>query len=235
MDNVQFSPLGDSGIVVSMGDRIDRITHEKVMALSSYLEEHPFDGMIEMVPGFTTVSVYYDPIYFFYMGAQFPYEWILNKLRKIVSELSNGQLKEARVIEIPVCYGGEFGPDLEDVAIHNGLTQDEVIRIHSETEYLTYMLGFAPGFPYLGGMNSRIATPRRHSPRLTIPAGSVGIGGEQTGIYPMESPGGWQLIGKTPLSLFRSGKNSPCLLRAGDTVRFRPITREEYDQWEGID
>jgi inhibitor of KinA len=233
MDHDQFSPLGDSGIVVKMGDCIDRKAHEKVMALSGYLEEHPFEGMIEIVPSFTTVAVFYDPIRLFNLGALFPYEWVLAKLKEIVSQFSNGKLKEARVIEIPVCYGDEFGPDLVDVAKHNDLTTDEVIRIHSEADYLVYMIGFAPGFPYLGGMDKRIITPRRRSPRLTIPEGSVGIGGVQTGIYPIESPGGWQLIGKTPLSLFRSGEDSPSLLRAGDIVRFRPITREAYDHWEG--
>lgn len=235
MDLDQFSPLGDSGIVVKIGEGIDRKTHEKVMALSGYLEEHPFEGMIEIVPGFTTVAVFYDPIRLFNLGATFPYEWVLTKLKGIVSQFSNGKVKEARRMEIPVCYGGEFGPDLSEVANHNGLTPDEVIRIHSEAEYLVYMIGFAPGFPYLGGMDKRIITPRRRSPRLAIPEGAVGIGGEQTGIYPIESPGGWQLIGQTPLSLFQSREDSPSLLRAGDIVRFRPITREEYDHLGGAD
>jgi inhibitor of KinA len=233
MDDDQFSPLGDSGIVVKMGDGIDRKTHEKVMALSRYLVEHPFDGMIEIVPSFTTVAVYYDPIRLFNLGVLFPYEGVLVKLKEIVSQLPDGQVNESRVMDIPVCYGGEFGPDLADVARFNGLTPDEVVRIHSSAECLVYRIGFAPGFPYLGGMDQRITTPRRRSPRLTIPRGTVGIGGEQTGIYPIESPGGWQLIGKTPLSLFRPGEESPSLLRAGDIVRFRPITQEEYVQREG--
>ena len=230
-----FCPLGDSGIVVTLGDGIDSRTHEKVMALSGYLEEHPFEGMVEIVPGFTTVAVFYDPIRLFHLGVSFPYEWVLGKLKEMVSQFAGRKAGEARRVEIPVCYGGDFGPDLVEVAKHNGLTPDEVIHIHSEAEYLVYMIGFAPGFPYLGGMDKRISTPRRRSPRLAIPAGSVGIGGEQTGIYPIESPGGWQLIGRTPLALFQPDENPPSLLRAGDIVCFRPVTREEYVALGGAD
>ncbi|MBO9131406.1 5-oxoprolinase subunit PxpB [Bacillus sp. 165] len=233
MDQEQFSPLGDSGIVISMGDCIDRKVHEKVMALTGYLEKYPLEGMIEIVPGFTTVAVFYDPIHLFNLGVWFPYEWVLSRLKEIVVQFSIEKVKKARVVEIPVCYGGEFGPDLEAVAKYSGLTRDEVICVHSEADYLVYMIGFAPGFPYLGGMDKRIATPRRRSPRLTIPEGSVGIGGEQTGVYPIESPGGWQLIGRTPLSLFRFDENQPSLLCAGDIVRFRPITKDAYNSWNG--
>lgn len=132
------------------------------------------------------------------------------------------------VIEIPVCYGEEFGPDLEFVANHNGLTPEEVIRIHSSAEYLVYMVGFAPGFPYLGGMPEAIAAPRRPSPRLAIPAGSVGIAGKQTGVYPIETPGGWQIIGRTPIALFVPDSNPPTILASGDRICFRPISRQEY-------
>ena len=129
-----------------------------------------------------------------------------------------------------MCYGGEFGPDLEFVVEHNGLTAEEVIAIHSEKEYLVYMIGFAPGFPYLGGMDTKIAAPRKESPRTTIPAGSVGIANTQTGIYSIETPGGWQLIGRTPLSLFSLHRDRSSLLQAGDRVRFLPISLEEYRQ-----
>jgi inhibitor of KinA len=131
-------------------------------------------------------------------------------------------------VEIPVCYGGEFGADLDFVAKHANLTPGEVIEIHSAADYLVHMIGFAPGFPYLGGMSSKIAAPRRSSPRLKVPAGSVGIAGEQTGIYPLETPGGWQLIGRTPLALFRPEQDPPTLLQPGDIVRFRPITPQQF-------
>ncbi len=133
-------------------------------------------------------------------------------------------------MEIPVCYGGSFGPDLSFVAEHGKITEEEVIRIHSSRDYRIYMLGFLPGFPYLGGMDERIFTPRLNSPRTRIPAGSVGIGGEQTGIYPMDSPGGWQLIGRTPYRLFKPEQVRKPLYEAGDSIRFVPINQEEYKE-----
>jgi inhibitor of KinA len=182
--------------------------------------------MVEYVPAFTTVTVYYNPLLLSYKDA-------CSALARIVTDVETAPAVSARTIEIPVCYGGEFGPDLEFVAEHNGLTVDEVVQIHSGGEYLVYMIGFAPGFPYLGGMSVRIQAPRRLSPRLSIPAGTVGIAGMQTGVYPIETPGGWQLIGRTPEELFRPNLSSPSLLQAGDLVRFRPTSRMEYDQWKG--
>src|ERR671914_867162 len=135
---------------------------------------------------------------------------------------------DTRTVGIPVHYGGNFGPDLGFVALHNELTEQQVIEIHSQPMYLVYMIGFAPGFPYLGGMSERLASPRRESPREKIPAGSVGIAGSQTGVYPIETPGGWQLIGRTPLRLFRPDKDDPSLLRTGDRVRFHAIEPAEY-------
>ncbi|MGG1659835.1 5-oxoprolinase subunit PxpB [Brevibacillus sp. NRS-1366] len=230
LPNHEFSPLGDSGVIVKLGDVIDQKTHEKVVTFSEYLQKHPFPGMIEFVPSFTTMTVYYDPVLLFDPKSNvIPYERVLAILGQMVGELQKRQMGEDRLVEIPVCYGGSFGPDLEAVATHNGLSSEEVIAIHSSTEYLVYMIGFAPGFPYLGGMDERLATPRRSSPRLAIPMGSVGIGGSQTGIYSVESPGGWQIIGRTPQSLFQPDDKSPSLLRSGDKVRFRPISEREYD------
>ena len=152
------------------------------------------------------------------------------ELQTTLLNLRDESLKDQRTVEIPVCYGGDYGPDLEFVAQHNSLTEEKVVAIHSAADYLVYMIGFAPGFPYLGGMSEQIAAPRRESPRLQIPAGSVGIAGAQTGVYPIETPGGWQLIGRTPLELFRPTEDPPTRLRAGDIVRFRPITSEEFDR-----
>ncbi|WP_047150712.1 5-oxoprolinase subunit PxpB [Aneurinibacillus tyrosinisolvens] len=217
-------PLGDSAVVIELGKEINEQIHHKVRVLSAYLDEHPFPGMVEYVPAFTTVTVFYDPVQF---GSS-PYRHVCTVIKNFAAGLSRIPEEEPRIVEIPVCYGGEFGPDLEFVADHNGLTPEEVISIHSSGDYLVYMVGFAPGFPYLGGMPGKIATPRRSSPRLSIPAGTVGIGGTQTGVYPIETPGGWQLIGRTPLPLFRSNENPPALLQAGDRIRFRPISRQEY-------
>ncbi|WP_272048894.1 5-oxoprolinase subunit PxpB [Paenibacillus thiaminolyticus] len=224
---MHFYPLGDAAVVVEFDKVIGPASHEQVRLLSLYLDHHPIPGMIEYVPAFTTVTVFYDPVAMRYAEAQ-------AKLERAVAQTAEMRLdKKVRTVEIPVCYGGAFGPDLEDVAAHNRLTADEVVRIHSSAEYLVYMIGFAPGFPYLGGMPERIATPRRSSPRLAIPAGSVGIAGMQTGVYPIVTPGGWQLIGRTPVPLFRLDITPPTLLRAGDTIRFVPISEKEYEGWEG--
>lgn len=222
---IDLIPLGDSAVIVQMGQTIQPETHRQVKALAAHLDEHPFPGLIEYIPAFTTVTVFYDPLRLSFSSVC----WILEQM---VSGLGDAMDIQPKTVEIPVCYGGEFGPDLEFVAEHNGLTPEEVIRIHSSGEYLVYMIGFAPGFPYLGGMSDRIAAPRRPSPRLAIPAGTVGIAGTQTGVYPIETPGGWQLIGRTPLALFRPHENPPSLLQAGDMIRFRPISCQEYHAWK---
>lgn len=234
--NYELLPLGDSAIMIRFGHGIDEATHRKVGALTAYLEEHPFAGMIECVPAFATVAIHYDPAAVM-KSRVFPesmhasiYETACSRLQLILSaeELSCTDT-DRRTIEIPVCYGGEYGPDLSFVAAHNGLTEEEVVAIHSSGSYLVYMLGFAPGFPYLGGMSERIAAPRRQSPRTVIPQGSVGIAGGQTGVYPVATPGGWQLIGRSPVELFRPREAIPSLLRSGDFVRFKPVTKEQYN------
>lgn len=231
MANYAFSPLGDSGVIVTFGEVIDQRTHEKVVMFTDFLQEHPFPGMIEIVPGFTTVTVYYDPIVWTKQSPKglMPYEHVIAILDEMSQQLTIKQQEEPRVVDIPVCYGGSYGPDLEVVAKQGGLSPEEVIEIHSSGEYLVYMIGFAPGFPYMGGMDERLATPRRSSPRLSIPMGSVGIGGAQTGIYSIETPGGWQIIGRTPVPLFQPHDQQPSLLQAGDIVRFRPISEAEYE------
>ncbi|MFS0555716.1 5-oxoprolinase subunit PxpB [Brevibacillus sp. 179-C9.3 HS] len=230
LPNYEFSPLGDMGVVVKVGEVIDQRTHENVVMLAEYIQEQPFLGMIEIVPGFTTVTIYYDPIVLLQHFPQgpMPYERVTAILDQVCQQLTIRHKAEPRLVEIPVCYGGSYGPDLDIVAQQNDLTPEEVISIHCSAEYLVYMIGFAPGFPYLGGMDGRLATPRRSTPRLSIPKGSVGIGGSQTGIYSIETPGGWQIIGRTPQSLFQPNESHPSLLCAGDKVRFRPISEEPF-------
>ncbi|WP_274650938.1 5-oxoprolinase subunit PxpB [Paenibacillus humicola] len=236
----EIVPLGDSALSVVFGDRIGPETHKRVRQLALYLERQPFHGMIEFVPAFTSVAVYYDVMALLDKHAnvaeprhrQFPFQIAAALMDKIVRQLGSLPVQQAKTVEIPVCYGGEFGPDLETVAEQNGLTPQEVIDIHSGADYLVYMLGFAPGFAYLGGMSERIAAPRRQTPRLAIPAGTVGIAGKQTGVYPIETPGGWQLIGRTPMELFLPKSWPPALLEAGNVVRFYPISRSEFDGWE---
>ncbi|MFN0021326.1 MAG: 5-oxoprolinase subunit PxpB [Pirellulaceae bacterium] len=218
-----FATLCDRAIVVHLGDQIDPPIFRAIRSLTKKLESLPPTGVIEFVPAFTTIAVYYDPL-------RISEAELCSTISDLATTLALTDEFEPRVVEIPVCYGGEYGPDLEFVAEQAGLTPNEVVRIHSEGEYLVHMIGFAPGFPYLGGMSQQIAAPRRSSPRLKIPAGSVGIAGDQTGIYPLETPGGWQLIGRTPLALFRPDQDPPTLLQAGDIVRFLSISPDEFRQ-----
>ena len=219
--DIVLHPFGETAVMVEFGKGIHPELHRKVKALMDYLDRYPFPGMVEYVAAYASVTVFYDPVV------------ISNKqaaalLQEVVGKLEQRNDAKPRLVEIPVCYGGECGPDLEFVAEHNRLTPAEVIEIHAGSQYLVYMLGFAPGFPYLGGMSERIAAPRRQTPRPAIPAGSVGIAGMQTGMYPIATPGGWQLIGRTPLELFCPAANPPTLLKSGDVIKFRPISPEEY-------
>ncbi|PLT33751.1 5-oxoprolinase subunit PxpB [Bacillus sp. V5-8f] len=226
-------PLGDHAVIIELGKDINEETQKNVQVVTAFLDEHPPKWMVEYIPAFTTVTVFYDPVYFFRENLDsLPYNQACQQLSELLQGVKPGDTKEQRVVEIPVCYGGEFGPDLDHVATINGLTAEEVIDIHSSGDYLVYMIGFAPGFPYVGGMPEKIAAPRRESPRLKIPAGSVGIAGKQTGVYPIETPGGWQLIGRTPLDLFQPEVEPPSLLRAGDKIKFKPISHKEYIEWE---
>jgi len=244
-----IAPLGDAAVTVEFGSGVDPETHRLVTLFAACLEDHPMPGMIEYVPAYTTVTIHYDPLRVYRdaltrseegtepdISNLSPYEIMERRIRQLLDQMPAQRELAPRLVEIPVSYGGEFGPDLEEVAAHNGLTAEEVVRIHCGRIYTVYMLGFAPGFPYLGGMDKRIAAPRKPTPRLTIPTGSrSGVAGEQTGIYPLETPGGWQLIGRTPVSLFLPDRHPPTLLRAGDRIRFRPISREEYDRWSRTD
>jgi inhibitor of KinA len=233
-------PFGESAILIEFGQGIHPEIHHRVKVLTEYLDTYPLPGMIEYVSAFSSVTIFYNPLEVKKMHVEriegqvlLSFEILAPLLREIIAELGDGVDYTPRTVEIPVCYGGEFGLDLEYVAEYNKLTVDEVIRIHASSQYLVYMIGFAPGFPYLGGMPEAIATPRRQSPRMSIPAGSVGIAGMQTGVYPIATPGGWQLIGNTPLELFRPHENPPSLLQSGDCIRFYPISRKEYEACKG--
>jgi inhibitor of KinA len=237
---VEIKPLGDSSICVQFGMKIDPLIHRKVKAFADHLETHPFTGFIESVPAFTSVTVFYNPLVVYQTSKKVhpieknisPNNIVCSILKEMITELEETEDTNQRIVEIPVCYGGEFGPDLEAVAEYHHLSTSEVIDIHSKGEYLVYMVGFAPGFPYLGGMSEKIATPRHPSPRLSIPAGSVGIAGGQTGVYPISTPGGWQLIGRTPIELFCPTENPPTLLQSGNIVKFVPISLEEYKEYK---
>jgi inhibitor of KinA len=228
---MHFTPLGDHAVTITLGDSIDEGTHRLVRAVSAHLDAHPPAGMVDQVPAFASVAVHYNPASVPGSSPASPYGRMVAMLERALSELRIHELPAPRTVEIPVCYGGELGPDLHDVARAHDLAPDEVVRIHAAGDYLVYMVGFMPGFAYLGGLSERIATPRRSSPRTAVPQGAVGIGGQQTGVYPMESPGGWNLIGRTPLRIFDSARDEPALLATGDRVRFRPITHAEFAAW----
>ncbi|WP_043929775.1 5-oxoprolinase subunit PxpB [Bacillus sp. EB01] len=231
-----FHPLGDQAVVIELGEDINEETQQKVQLVTSFLDRNMESWMIEYIPAFTTVTVFYDPVevvYKFRGKSRLPYDIVCFQLKKLLGKISSSEETLQRTIEIPVCYGGEMGPDLPFVAKHNGLSQEEVIHIHSAGDYTVFMIGFAPGFPFIGGMSEKIAAPRRDNPRIKIPPRTVGIAGKQTGVYPIETPGGWQLIGRTPIELFRSENEPPTLLRAGDKVKFIPISIEEYKSLGG--
>lgn len=224
---VEYNPLGDSAIVVAAGEKMNEETTAAVRAIAAAIEKAAIPEVTDIIQAYVNVTVCYDA------SGGITFEEMKERLCAILKDVQPASSETGRTVEIPVCYGGEFGPDLPFVAEHNGLTEKEVIEIHSGGSYDVKMIGFAPGFPFLGGLDERIAAPRRPSPRLEIPARTVGIAGSQTGVYPIGTPGGWQLIGRTPVDLFLPGEEIPSLLRPGDRVTFRPITREEYDRKEG--
>ncbi|HHY74309.1 MAG TPA: 5-oxoprolinase subunit PxpB [Bacillus bacterium] len=234
MVDYQLHPLGDRAVMIELGSSISADILRKLQVFTTYLEEHPPEWLIEYIPAFTTLAIFYEPMIISKQCnfCRLPYDVVCEFIKDIFLKLAVHNVVHSRVIEIPVCYGGELGPDLETVANINGLTVDEVIQIHSTGDYIVYMIGFAPGFPYIGGMSEKIAAPRLETPRLKIPERSVGIAGMQTGIYPIATPGGWQLIGRTPLRLFNPENEQPSLLQAGDKIRFRPISRAEYLELE---
>lgn len=225
MDRVRYLVSGDCAVCVEFGNEISPEINSKIRAFNIAVEKAGIEGIVETIPTYRSLLVVYQP-------EVIRFKELTEKFEEIMSSMGNIQIPPPTVIEIPVLYGGEMGPDLENVASHNGKTPEEVIKIHTSEEYLIYMLGFIAGFPYLGGMSKEIATPRLKSPRVKIEGGSVGIAGEQTGVYPVASPGGWQLIGRTPLKLYDSEREKPVLLEAGQYIKFRSVAEEEYREIE---
>jgi inhibitor of KinA len=224
---MRIEPLGDSALLVRVSEEFHpEKSLDAVLRGAHALELAAIPGVIELAPAYTTIGVYFDSTRI--NG--------FDKLKATIEHLLQSNLEAARaraaasVIEVPVCYESDFAPDLEEVARHAGISSDEVIRQYLDATYRVACVGFTPGFPYLSGLPPELATPRRSSPRKEIPAGAVAIGGTQTGVYPRKSPGGWNIIGRTPLRLFDVQRESPALFRAGDQVRFRQISRDEFDQ-----
>jgi inhibitor of KinA len=241
-------PLSESAVVVYFESSINVITLRQITAFNKYLTNTPFEGLRETVPAYSSLTIIYDPLMVrssTILDGDFAFSRVINFLHQLLDKFtlnssfdeSPADVNELSVAHqptgfepmlIPVAYGGDYGPDLRFVAEHNKLTIEEVIFLHTQPIYTVYMIGFLPGFPYLGGMNKMLACPRKSTPRKLVAAGSVGIAGEQTGVYPMQSPGGWQLIGRTPLSFFNPFNDPPALLSAGDVIKFTAISIHDF-------
>lgn len=222
MNTVRFKEAGDSALYCIISENIDPDISKNIVNLHKLVLNSKVNGIIESVPSYTGLMIYFDPLI---TDSDKLRDLILSLYRKV---LSGERVLSGRLLKIPVCYSNDFAPDIGIVAEQSGLDTEEIIELHTGAEYLVYMLGFTPGFPYMGGLNKRLETPRKTEPALKVKAGSVGIAGLQTGIYPLESPGGWQIIGRTPLALVDFRAKEPFLFRAGDRVIFQPVTLSEY-------
>jgi len=227
-EKANFRIAGDCGLLVEYGNAIDPAVNQKVRSMAIVVKGNMPAGVIEIIPTYRSILIYYDP------SVTTP-SLLKATLIDLESGLSEIKIPPPKVVEIPVCYGGEYGPDIDHVAQSHNLTPQEVIHLHSEPEYLIYMVGFTPGFPFLGGLPEILHTPRLKTPRTRVPEGSVGIANGQTGVYPIASPGGWQLIGKTPIALFSPERSNPILYQAGDRIRFKPISPSDYQQISGME
>jgi inhibitor of KinA len=233
---MEITPLGDSALLIRVAENFDESPQralETVLATENSVRAANIPGIVEVAPAYTTVAAFYDPVRAIAAGAPVEnvFGWLEERIRDAASKkFSTSNLLAASTVEIPVCYDAEFAFDLDEVARRAGIDGKEVVDLHSGGDYRVHCIGFTGAFPFLAGLPQKIATPRRETPRKEIPAGSVGIGGRQTGIYSIKSPGGWNIIGRTPMRVFDPQKNPPVALRVGDRVRFRPITREEFER-----
>ncbi len=224
-DTPLFRVFGDQGVLMEFGEGISPQIHMALNSMIRALEDAPIDGVVECMQAYRSIAVQYD-------STQISYAELQVALMQRYEKIQTGESLPQTIIELPVCYGGKYGPDLDFVASEHTLSSEEVIRIHSEPDYLIYMIGFTPGFPYLGGLPEILHTPRLKVPRKTVPAGAVGIANGQTGMYPIESPGGWQLIGQVPIKVFDPEAENPFLFSAGNILKFKPVTEEEYIGYE---
>ncbi len=230
VSDLDIYPLGDQAITIQLGDSINASVNQEVIQIFNHLQNHPINGITDIIPAYSSITIVYDLVQFslpsLYLSR---FDWIKSRLLQEL-ELIDPIQNLSKSIKIPVCYSNEFGFDLVDLSVHTKLSIEEIIERHINKVYTVYMIGFLPGFPYMASVDPSIQMNRRAAPRQIVPKGSVGIAGEQTGIYPLDSPGGWQLIGQTPLNLFDVSKENPCLLSPGDTVEFYAIAEEEF--WE---
>jgi inhibitor of KinA len=230
--NYQIFPLGDSALTIDFGNEISVELNNCVLRLAEFINRNSFEGFIEIVPAYSSLTIFYDifKVQRNYQEFATAFETVKNFIEEAINHLNEFEETTARLVEIPVCFDKEFALDLEFVAGENNLSPEKAIEIFLGKTYRVFMLGFLPGFSYMGEVDAGIVTPRKLSPRLKVPAGSVGIAGKQTGIYSLESPGGWQIIGRTPIPLFTPSDEKPTLLQAGDSVKFYEIDKENFSE-----
>jgi len=219
-----FYSMGDRGLLVEFGDEISREINEKVRRMALVVQDDIREGIVEVVPTYRSLLITYNPLLL-------PVEDLKKRLKRIEEGLQQAPLPEPKLTRIPAVYGGHYGPDLEEVARYHQISPEKVIQLHCSKPYLIYMIGFMPGYPYMGELPEELVTPRLKTPRLVVPKGSVAIAQRQTGIYSMESPGGWQILGRTPVELFDPGRDPPALLKMGDLIQFYEISEKEFKEW----
>jgi len=219
----KYKPVGDKALAIEMGDQISISNNNSIRAIVHLLDKEKIIGIKDRVPSYTCLIIHYDP-------ACIRYEELIKVLDDILKRADKKDVPCGKVIELPTYYGEDCGTDIEYVAQYHGISIEDVIELHSSVKYPVYFIGFTPGFPVLGGMHPTLVTPRLDNPRLNIPAGSVGIGGNQTGVYPVKSPGGWRIIGRTPIRLYNPKDDDPTIIKPGDYVKFRPIGKDEYNK-----
>jgi len=217
--------MGDRGLLLEFGDEISREINEKVRRMALAIHAEAIEGIIETIPTYRSLLIIYNPVIL-------PMEDLKERLKRMEKGLQQTPLPEPKLTRIPVVYGGNYGPDLEEVAKYLHVSPEEVVQLHCSKPYLIYMIGFMPGYPYMGELPQALVTPRLKTPRLLVPKGSVAIAQRQTGIYSMESPGGWQILGRTPVELFHPEKDPPALLQMGDFVQFHQISEKEFKEWQ---
>ncbi len=231
LSNYHMYPCGDHALTIEWGNTIDVSVNKAVIALFTVLQEANIKGVKDIIPAYNSITVVYDTALLKKeVKTKTVYEWMSKRLGKLMDTAVIDTTKVSRLVRIPVCYDLSLAPDLVPLAAEHNLSIDEVVKLHTGKTYRVYMIGFLPGFAYMGSVDERIATPRKNTPRTMVPAGSVGIAGEQTGVYPFDSPGGWQLIGQTPVNMFSATRAEPCLLQPGDDVQFYGITIDEFEK-----
>lgn len=232
MQEIQIIPFSECAVLLSFGNTVDISIHEKLMLAKKVIEDNQFIGFIETVPAYNSLTVFYNPAEIKKTAATISSS-VIHQLKQLLetAQQSAVQKSSSSTVSIPVCYDEEYGIDLTELSSQLNLSTKEIIDLHTKQLYKVFMLGFTPGFPYMGILDDRLFSKRKAQPRISVAPGSVAIAGNQTGIYPLSTPGGWNIIGRTPVKLFDTKKESPFLLKAGDSIQFTSITKKEYEDW----